>query len=53
MYTWLRMEVLLEKDIIFVFLKKREKKIVLHIHGAEYILFYNKLSGKKKEIVHE
>ena len=35
------------------FLKKREKKIVLHIHGAEYLLFYSKLSGKKKEIVHD
>lgn len=35
------------------FLKKRNKKIILHIHGAEYLLFYNKLSKKRKAIVND
>ncbi len=35
------------------FLKKRGKRIILHIHGAEYIVFYNKLSPQKKKIVND
>lgn len=30
--------------------KKWEKKVILHIHGAEYMIFYEK-SNKKKQIV--
>lgn len=33
------------------FLKKRHKKVILHVHGAEYLVFYNKLSDKRKEKV--
>lgn len=33
------------------FLKKRNKKIILHVHGAEYIMFYNNLLEKKKKKV--
>ncbi|MGU9047070.1 glycosyltransferase family 4 protein [Clostridium perfringens] len=33
------------------FLKKKNKKIILHVHGAEYLVFYNKLNDKKKESV--
>lgn len=33
------------------FLKRHGKKVVLHIHGAEYLLFYDKLSERKKVIV--
>ncbi|MGJ0841788.1 glycosyltransferase family 4 protein [Clostridium tertium] len=35
------------------FLKKRNKKIVLHVHGAEYLIFYNNLSENKKKKVQE
>lgn len=35
------------------FLKKHGKKVVLHVHGAEYMLFYNKLNDRKKEIVND
>lgn len=33
------------------FLKKRNKKVILHVHGGEYLLFYEKLNTKKKHIV--
>lgn len=33
------------------FLKKRNKKVILHVHGGEYLLFYEKLNSKKKYIV--
>lgn len=35
------------------FLKKRNKKVVLHVHGGEYLLFYNNLSINKKNIVNQ
>lgn len=35
------------------FLNKRNKKIILHVHGAEYLIFYNNLSEKKKKKVQE
>lgn len=35
------------------FLSKRGKKIILHIHGAEYLIFYDALSVKKKRIVQD
>lgn len=36
------------KGLYINFLKEKNKKIILHIHGAEYLIFYNKLSEKKK-----
>lgn len=33
------------------FLKKRGKKVILHIHGASYMNFYQKLSDAKKKYV--
>lgn len=33
------------------FLKKRNKKVILHVHGAEYLSFYNNLSESKKKKV--
>ncbi|MDY5478889.1 MAG: glycosyltransferase family 4 protein [Peptostreptococcus porci] len=39
------------KRIYVDFLKKRNKKVVLHVHGAEYKVFYNSLNQKKKKIV--
>ncbi|MFR4479036.1 MAG: glycosyltransferase family 4 protein [Fusobacterium sp.] len=36
------------KGLYVNFLKGKNKKIILHIHGAEYLIFYNKLSEKKK-----
>ena len=35
------------------FLNKRNKKIIVHIHGAEYLIFYNNLSEQKKKKVQE
>ncbi len=40
----------LEKDGMFTPLKKWEKKVILHIHGAEYMLFYEKSNQKIKII---
>lgn len=39
------------KGMYVRFLKKRAKKVILHVHGAEYLVFYNKLSNKRKKIV--
>lgn len=39
------------KEFYMNFLYKKNKKIILHIHGAEYIKFYNKLSTTHKEKV--
>ncbi len=33
------------------FLKKNNKKVILHIHGAEYLKFFNGLNSRKKRIV--
>lgn len=33
------------------FLNKRKRKIILHVHGAEYLMFYNNLSENKKKKV--
>lgn len=33
------------------YLKKRNKKIIIHIHGAEFLVFFNKLSKNNKEKV--
>lgn len=33
------------------FLNKRGKRIILHVHGAEYIVFFKSLSDKNKNIV--
>lgn len=33
------------------FLKKRNKKVILHVHGGEYLLFYEKLNTHKKHVV--
>lgn len=35
------------------FLNKKNKKIVLHVHGAAYVKFYNELNEKKKKKVYE
>ena len=32
-------------------IKKEGKKAVVHIHGAEYLVFYDGLSNRKKQIV--
>ena len=34
-------------------IKKWNKKVILHIHGAQYLVFFNKLSAKKKKRVIE
>lgn len=39
------------KGVYINTLKKSKKKIVLHIHGAEYIKFYNSLNERKKNKV--
>lgn len=33
------------------FLKRHGKKVLLHVHGGEYLKFYNGLSEKKRKIV--
>lgn len=33
------------------FLKRHNKKVILHVHGAEYLKFFNGLNSKKKRIV--
>ena len=39
------------KRIYLKIIKKYKKKVILHIHGAEYMLFFDKLSKKKKRQV--
>lgn len=33
------------------FLKKKRKKVIVHIHGAEYLTFYSSLSRRKQKYV--
>ena len=33
------------------FLKRKNKKVIVHIHGAEYLRFYNSLSKRKQKYV--
>ncbi|MDU6983194.1 MAG: glycosyltransferase [Terrisporobacter othiniensis] len=33
------------------FLKKKRKKVILHIHGAEYLTFYNSLNSRKQKYI--
>lgn len=33
------------------FLKKKRKKIIVHIHGAEYLTFYNSLNNRKQKYI--
>lgn len=35
------------------YLKKRSKKIILHVHGGKYLVFYHNLPEWKKKIVHD
>lgn len=39
------------KRIYLKIIKKYKKKVILHIHGAEYMVFFDKLSKKKKRQV--
>ena len=39
------------KKIYIDFLKKKNKKVILHLHSAEYIKFYQSLSANKKNKV--
>lgn len=39
------------KRIYLKIIKKYKKKVMLHIHGAEYMVFFDKLSKKKKRQV--
>lgn len=39
------------KRIYLKNIKKHGKKVILHIHGAEYMVFFDKLSRKKKQQV--
>lgn len=39
------------KGYYIKFLNKRNKKIILHVHGAEYLVFYNNLSKNNKRKV--
>ncbi len=36
------------KMLYYKRIKKANKKVILHIHGGEYLLFYNKLDKEKK-----
>lgn len=39
------------KRIYLKIIKKYKKKVILHIHGAEYMVFFDKISKKKKRQV--
>ena len=41
------------KRLYFKAVKKAGKKAILHIHGAEYLTFYDRLKGRKKRMVEE
>ena len=39
------------KNLYLQRIKQAGKKAVVHIHGAEYLTFYDKLAGRKKKVV--
>lgn len=39
------------KNLYLRKIKKEGKKAVVHIHGAEYLTFYDSLSGRRKKVV--
>lgn len=41
------------KALYVLMLKRRRKRVILHIHGGSYLAFYEGLSGKKKKFVIE
>lgn len=42
---------LFRKSRYVYYLKRKRKKVILHIHGAEFMVFYNKLNDTKKNKV--
>lgn len=39
------------KNLYLRKIKKEGKKAIIHIHGAEYLVFYDRLRGRRKQIV--
>lgn len=44
---------IIRKGIVMKYAKRRKSKIVLHMHGAEFEVLYNKMSLKKQKKVRE
>ncbi|WP_394916331.1 glycosyltransferase family 4 protein [uncultured Robinsoniella sp.] len=41
------------KGLYAYFIKKKNKKVIIHIHGGEFMVFYEKLNSKRKQQVVE